>query len=61
MQAGSKVVIVIGIPKQADLQINYGSGKDVSVETIADAGAPVQLQLLNTSYIRIPLGQSSKN
>ncbi|PXX39995.1 CocE/NonD family hydrolase [Undibacterium pigrum] len=60
MQAGSKIVIVVGIPKQADLQINYGSGKDVSDETIADAGAPIQLQLLNTSYIRIPLGQSGK-
>jgi len=60
MQSGSKIVIVVGIPKQADLQINYGTGKDVSDETIADAGAPIQLQLLNTSYIRIPLGQSGK-
>lgn len=54
-QAGSRIIISIGIPKQPDLQINYGSGKDVSDESIADAAAPIQLQLLDGSYIRLPL------
>ncbi|MCH8619781.1 CocE/NonD family hydrolase [Undibacterium sp. TS12] len=60
MQAGSKIVVAIGIPKQQDLQINYGTGKDVSDETIADAGKPFQLQLLNSTYIRVPLGLPGK-
>lgn len=60
MQAGSKIIIVIGILKQADLQINYGTGKDVSDETIADAGKPIALQLLSGSYIRVPFGQVNK-
>ncbi|MFZ6767873.1 CocE/NonD family hydrolase [Undibacterium sp. Di26W] len=63
-QAGSRIIISIGIPRQPDLQINYGSGKDVSDESIADAGMPIQLQLLDGSYLRLPLvdtGNVSQN
>lgn len=37
---GSKLLVAIGINKSSAYQVNYGSGKDVSDETIADAGAP---------------------
>jgi hypothetical protein len=52
---GSKLIAVLRVVKQAGFQINYGSGKDVSDETIADAGAPLRLQWLDTSYLDIPL------
>ncbi len=42
------------------MPINYGMGKDGSDETIADAGQPVELQLLGNSYIHVPVGQTTQ-
>lgn len=55
LQPGSRLVAVIGVVKQADHQINYGSGKDVSDETIRDAGEPMTIRWLNSSYLDIPV------
>jgi hypothetical protein len=55
LQAGSRLVAVIGVVKQPDRQINYGSGKDVSDETIRDAGAPMTIRWLNSSYLDMPV------
>jgi predicted acyl esterase len=52
---GSRLIVVLGVVKQAGFQINYGSGKDVSDETIADAGEPLALQWFDTSYLDIPI------
>ena len=41
--------------KSPNWQINYGSGKDVSDETIADGKVPLQIEWSNGSYIKIPL------
>jgi len=48
---GSRIVAVIGVVKQRDVQINYGSGKDVSDESIADAGEPMRIRWANDSYL----------
>lgn len=55
LQPGSRLVAVLSINKQSDLQINYGSGKDVSDETIADAGEPMQVQWRQDSYLDVPV------
>jgi putative CocE/NonD family hydrolase len=55
LQPGSALVAVLSINKQPDLQINYGSGKDVSDETIADADGPLSVQWRSGSYIDIPI------
>jgi len=55
ISAGSRIVIVLSINKSPDNQINYGSGKDVSKETISDAGVPLQIKWYNDSYIDIPV------
>jgi putative CocE/NonD family hydrolase len=55
LQAGSRIVAVLGVVKQRDVQINYGSGKDVSDETIADAGAPLRLRWLPGTRIDVPV------
>lgn len=55
LQRGSRLVVVLGLIKNAGQQINYGSGKDVSDETIADAGDPVRVDWLTSSYVEIPL------
>ena len=40
LQKGSKIIVLLGINKNPSWQINYGTGKDVSKETIADAKEP---------------------
>lgn len=49
--AGSRIVAVVGVVKQPDVQINYGTGKDVSDESIADAGEPMRIRWFNDSYL----------
>ncbi|MGN7833729.1 CocE/NonD family hydrolase [Pseudoxanthomonas sp. 22568] len=55
LQPGSRLVVVLGVNKQRDLQINYGSGKEVGEETIADAGAPLEIRWRGSSHIEVPL------
>jgi predicted acyl esterase len=54
LQAGSRLVMALGINKRADQQINYGTGDDVSEESIDDAEVPLRIRWYNTSYIDIP-------
>ena len=55
MKAGSRLVMILGISKRPDREINYGTGNDVSEETIAEGRVPIKLQWHNDSYIEIPL------
>jgi predicted acyl esterase len=55
INAGSKLVVVLKINKNPYWQINYGTGKDVSDETIADAKEPLQIKWYNSSVIKIPV------
>jgi predicted acyl esterase len=52
---GSRVVIVLSVIKEAGRQINYGTGKDVSDETIADAKEPLQVKWSTSSFITLPI------
>ncbi|WP_201315224.1 CocE/NonD family hydrolase [Dyella sp. EPa41] len=52
---GSRLVIVLSVIKESGRQINYGSGKDVSDETVADAGAPLSIRWQTTSFFDVPL------
>ena len=52
---GSRLVIVLTVIKQPDIEINYGSGKEVSRETIADAGPPLQIRWYDDSFIAVPV------
>jgi hypothetical protein len=56
-QAGSRLVMVIGINKRADQQINYGTGADVSDESVADAAVPLKIRWYGSGYIDIPTRQ----
>ncbi len=51
----SRLVVVIGAIKIANYQINYGTGKDVSAETIRDAKENLHIKFYNDSYIQIPV------
>lgn len=56
LAAGSRIVLVVGINKRPDRQINYGSGKDVNSETIADARRPLRVRWHGRSYIEMQTG-----
>jgi putative CocE/NonD family hydrolase len=57
LQKGSRLVLLVNANKTPREQINYGTGKDVSTETIFDAREPLRIQLLNTSFIRLPISK----
>jgi hypothetical protein len=54
-QTGSRLVLILGLNKRPDQQINYGTGGDVSTETIEDARVPLRIRWYNTSHIEIPV------
>jgi predicted acyl esterase len=54
LQAGSRLVLVLSVIKESGRQINYGPGKDVSDETVADANEPLAIKWFSESYINVP-------
>jgi predicted acyl esterase len=55
LQVGSRLVMVLGINKRPDREINYGTGNDVSEESIADGKIPLKIRWHGDSYIEIPV------
>jgi hypothetical protein len=57
LQAGSRLVLVLGVNKRPDQEINYGSGEDVSEESLdnEDDKVPVKIRWYGDSYIDIPV------
>ncbi|MBU2180103.1 MAG: CocE/NonD family hydrolase [Gammaproteobacteria bacterium] len=52
---GSRLLLLANVNLNANAQINYGTGKDVSDETVADAAQPLLLEWLPQSFIDLPL------
>jgi predicted acyl esterase len=57
LSKGSRLLVVLNINKNSSAQINYGTGKDVSDETIHDAATPLQIKWYNDSIIKIPVSE----
>jgi putative CocE/NonD family hydrolase len=55
LQKGSRIIILLGVNKSPNWQLNYGTGKDVSDETIADGKVPLMVKWFNSSYVSIPI------
>ncbi len=53
LERGSRILALVGVPRSQDLQINYGTGGDVSAESIADAGEPLRVQWGPESYLEL--------
>lgn len=53
LDPGSRIVALVGVPFRPDMQINYGTGRDVSDESIADAGEPLTIRLLPGSWLEL--------
>jgi uncharacterized protein len=52
---GSRLLIAVNVNKDDSAQVNYGTGKDVSDETVADGKTPLQVKWHNDSYVKIPI------
>jgi hypothetical protein len=52
---GSRLLVLLNINKNPFAQINYGTGKDVSDESIEDTKTPLQIKWYNDSFIKIPI------
>jgi predicted acyl esterase len=51
---GSRIVAVVAIIKNPSTQINYGTGRDVSSESITDAKEPLRIRWLPGTWIEVP-------
>jgi predicted acyl esterase len=54
-QPGSRLVVLLGVPKDPGRQINYGSGGDVSDESLQDGKEPLRIQWYGDSFIDVPV------
>jgi uncharacterized protein len=54
---GSRIVVFLDVNKNPFAQVNYGTGKDVSDESIKDAGAPLTIEWHGDSFIKMPFGR----
>jgi uncharacterized protein len=52
---GSRIVAVIAIIKNPATQINYGTGRDVSNESIADAKESLRIRWLPSTRVDVPI------
>ena len=57
IEKGSKLVVVVGVSKDPYTEINYGTGKEVSKESIKDAKELLEIKFFNDSYLEIPIAQ----
>lgn len=57
MQAGSRLLVLVDANKTPFAQVNYGTGKDVSDESVKDAGAPLEIRMAAGSYVDLPIDQ----
>lgn len=55
LAAGSRLVLVLGVNKRPDREINYGTGRDVKEESIEDARPALRLRWYGGSRIEIPV------
>jgi len=58
LNRGSRLLVVLDINKNAGAQLNYGTGKNVSDETISDAKEPLRVKWYTESFIEIPVFES---
>jgi hypothetical protein len=57
LQPGSRLVVVLTVNKNAYAQVNHGTGRDVSDESVRDADRPMRVLWHTDSRIFVPLSQ----
>jgi hypothetical protein len=59
VESGARLVMVLRVSKLPNREINYGSGRAVSGESIAAGRIPVKLSLLRGGYLDLPITEES--
>jgi uncharacterized protein len=57
LSKGSRLLVVVDVNRGPFAQLNYGTGRDVSDESIADAKEPLRIEWFNDSAVEIPIAQ----
>jgi hypothetical protein len=55
LSKGSRLLVVVDVNRGPFAQVNYGTGRDVSDESIADATEPLRVEWFNDSHVDIPV------
>ncbi|MFC0080245.1 CocE/NonD family hydrolase [Flavobacterium procerum] len=55
LNKGSRILIALNVNKNPFSQLNYGTEKDASDETIKDAQEPLKIKWYNDSFVKIPI------
>ena len=55
LSVGSRLLVYINVNKNPFSELNYGTGKVVSKETIKDATEPLQVKWYTDSFVEIPI------
>lgn len=59
VESGARLVMVLRVSKLPNREINYGTGRAVSGDSLAAGHAPVKLSLLRGSYLNLPITEES--
>ncbi|MDA6072681.1 CocE/NonD family hydrolase [Flavobacterium sp. AC] len=55
LSKGSRLLVVINVNKNPFSELNYGTGKVVTEETIKDVKEPLKVKWYNDSFVKIPI------
>ena len=61
LSKGSRLLIYVDVNKNPFSELNYGTGKIVTEETIKDANEPLIVKWYNSSFVEIPVWKEPKN
>lgn len=59
LNKGSRLLLVLDVNRSPYAQVNHGTGRDVSDESVADATEPLRIQWLTDSYISVPMSREA--
>jgi putative CocE/NonD family hydrolase len=54
---GSRLLLVVSVNKNDQAQVNHGTGRDVSEESVADAGKALKVRWYNDSFVTVPISR----
>jgi len=57
LDPGSRVVAQFSLVESPAAEVNYGCGKDVSLETSAGAGSPLRVDWPRESFLDLPISR----
>ncbi|MEO0340267.1 MAG: CocE/NonD family hydrolase C-terminal non-catalytic domain-containing protein, partial [Bacteroidota bacterium] len=55
LSKGSRLLVYVDVNKNPFSELNYGSGKEVTEESMQDGNEPLVVKWYNSSYVQIPV------